>query len=472
MQQLQDILLAPWAIEPAKLREMQAIYTRHVQGDKLDLAAIEARLGRPLANEQQEYQIREGGVAVLPIEGVIAPKANMFMRISGGTSTQLLQKQIESAMVDPRVRSLILAIDSPGGSVFGTPELAASIDELARIKPIVSVSDARMLSAAYWIGSAANAIYVTGLTVEVGSIGVVATHNYDARAAEGTTEITAGKYKRIATSNAPLTAEGQQYLQDHVDHVYTVFVNAVAQHRGTDVDTVLEHMADGRVFIGQQAIDAGLVDGVSTIDAMVEKLASDPEAFTKRRKAKVAALASSPAPGPVPLPSPSPTLQGVSMNRQDLAAQHPELLQTILAEGAASERTRIQSVKSALIPGHEALIESLMFDGKTSGGDAALQVNAAERLVREKQGAAANSEAPKPAPQAAAPAVDPAVQAQANAQAEQARMAALPVEERCKAIWESNTQIRGEFSSLAAYTALTKAEEAKKVRVLGSKQAA
>ena len=82
---LLDIVTAPWAIEPDRLREILAVYDTHLRGDKLDLAAIEARLGKPLANDQQEYSIRDGGVAVLPIEGVIAPKANMFTRISGGS---------------------------------------------------------------------------------------------------------------------------------------------------------------------------------------------------------------------------------------------------------------------------------------------------------------------------------------------------------------------------------------------------
>lgn len=464
--QLLDILLAPWAIEPTKLRELQAIYTKHLHGEEIDLAAIEARLGRPLANEQQEYSIQDGGVAILAIEGVIAPKANLFMRISGGASTQLLQKQVESAMVDPRVRSLIIAADSPGGSVFGTPELAKTIFDAAQVKPIVTVSDARMASAMYWIGSAANAVFVSGPTVEVGSIGVVATHSYNPRAAEGTTEITAGKYKRIATGNAPLSAEGREYLQAQVDHVYTVFVNAVAEHRGVSADTVLEHMADGRVFIGQQAIDAGLVDGMSTVDAVAEKLATDPSAFAKRRKAKVAALA-----GPSAKSQPPKPKQEIPMDATQLKAEHPAVYQAILQEGAAGERARIQAVEASLIPGHEALVASLKFDGKTSGGDAALAVNAAERQIRERQGAAESRDAPKPAAQVP-PVTVPTTAAgeDTKAKAEKERVAALPLEERCKALWDANTEgVRADHVDLAGFTAYTRAAEAGRVRQIGRK---
>ena len=78
---------------------------------------------------QQEYTVEPGGIAVLRMSGVIAPKANLFMQVSGGMSTQMATRQLESAITDPRVRAVVLAIDSPGGTrlrvdvdVFGTYE--------------------------------------------------------------------------------------------------------------------------------------------------------------------------------------------------------------------------------------------------------------------------------------------------------------------------------------------------------------
>ena len=481
-----DLITAPWALAPEKLREIQAIYATHLRGEKIDVDAIEARLGRPLANDQQDYQIREGGVAVLSLEGVMAPKANLFMRVSGGVSTQLANTQIESAIADPRVTALVLAIDSPGGSVFGTPELAATVRELSAIKPIVTVTDATLASAAYWVGAAANGIYISGPTVQVGSIGVVASHRYDPKAAGTVTEITAGKYKRIASDTGPLSPEGLAYLQGHVDHLYSVFVDAVASYRGTTPESVLANMADGRIFIGQQAIDHGLVDGYSTVDAMVLQLAANPAKYARRSKASFAdglspkspaasagVQTSADSPEPVLL-EPSPTANTrIPMDRSTLEQQHPALfalLQTeFMAAGATAERSRIQAVESALIPGHEALIATLKFDGKSSGGDAALAVNQAERALRTSQGAAANADAPKPVANTPAPTVDAGAAAQASA--EKQRVDSLPVEERCQAQWEASAEIRTEFASLADYTALVKAEQAGKVRVLGKKAA-
>lgn len=414
MSSLIDLLRSPWAIVPDRLTEIQSIYATHLKGAKVDLDAIEARLGRPLANEQQDYEVRDGGVAVLSISGAIANKANMFTRVSGGASAQLLQQQVESMRADPSVRAVVLDFDTPGGSVLGIPALAESIKALAGEKPTVACCTGTMASAGYWLGSAANAIYISGLTDYVGSIGVVATHNYDPRSANvKTTEITAGKYKRMGSGNAPLNAEGQAYIQSQVDEIYRVFVETVAQNRKVSAEQVLEHMADGKLFIGQQAIDAGLVDGVATVDAMVAKLAENPSQFAGRRKARIAAgqdhqTAGAAADEPV-IEEPVAQIetfvipQGVTMNPQEIAAkfaaEHPEAVAIVRAEGAEGERARIQAVREQAMPGHEALIEALAADGKTTGPEAAVQVLAAERS--RVAGVASAREADAPAPVAA-----------------------------------------------------------------------
>lgn len=428
-----DLLRSPWAILPDRLLEIQAVYATHLRGEKIDVDAIEARLGRPLASEQQEYQVREGGVAVLNIEGVMAPKANLFMRVSGGMSTQMMGRQIESAIADARVRALVLVVDSGGGSTIGSPELAATVRELAAIKPIVTVTDGTMASAAYWVGSAANAVFATGPTIQVGSIGVVATHSYTPNGSTATTEITAGRYKRMGTSAKPLDEEGAAYIQQMVDHLYAVFVDAVADHRGVDAKTVLDHMADGRVFVGQQALDAGLIDGFATVDAIVERLAANPAEFAARRKAKVAALGNprqqpagaqasgNPTPEPVLLDPPATAAQeGNPMDIKTLAEQHPELLAAIQADartaGATAEQARVAAVRAQAMPGHEALIEQLAADGKTTGPEAAMAVLAAERATREAAAAAFVADAPEAAASSAAPSdnrpTDKAAQAQ------------------------------------------------------------
>jgi signal peptide peptidase SppA len=273
--QLLKMLNAPWAIVPDKLLEIREIYFAHLRGEQIDLRAIEARLGKPLDNPKQGYEVVDG-VAVLPIEGVIAKRMNLFTRISGGTSTQLLERDFKAALEDRVVHSILLSVDSPGGNVDGVFELARTIFEARGRKPIVALGNGMMASAAYWIASAADRVLITGETTQVGSIGVVATHTDISKAEEmrgvKTTEITAGKYKRLASEHKPLSDEARAAIQEQVDYVYSVFVNEVARHRGTDVETVLVKMADGRIFLGSKAVEAGLVDGFSTEADLIHRL--------------------------------------------------------------------------------------------------------------------------------------------------------------------------------------------------------
>jgi signal peptide peptidase SppA len=246
-----DLLTGPWAIAPDKLLELQAIYATHFRGDKIDLPALEARLGRPLAHEQQDYRIEPGGVAVLSLSGVMAPKANLFSAVSGGISTQKATVQLESAVADPRVKSIVLHLDSPGGNVLGTPEFGAAIYQLSQEKPIVAYSDGMLCSAAYWAGSAACAVYISGPVVQVGSIGVVHSRTYNPTTPVVEENITAGKYKRLSTGREPYSPEARAVVQADVDYLYSLFVDTVAQYRSTTTEQVLAHMADGRVFRGQ-----------------------------------------------------------------------------------------------------------------------------------------------------------------------------------------------------------------------------
>lgn len=267
-----DILTSPWAIVPEKLYEIQEIYSTHLRGDKIDLAAIEAKIGKPLENEAKNYDVTND-MAVISIHGVTAKRANMFMRISGGVSTELAGRDITETLNDPDIKGLVLDIDSPGGTVDGTLELANIIFEGREKKPIIAYSDGMMASAAYWIGSAAHEIHISGDTVQTGSIGVVATHidysQYEKKLGIKTTEVYAGKYKRLVSQYKPLSKDGKDELQNRVDYLYSVFVDTIARHRGESSDTVLENMADGKVFIGNQGITAGLVDGVSTLDRLI-----------------------------------------------------------------------------------------------------------------------------------------------------------------------------------------------------------
>lgn len=410
-----DVLTGPWAIAPDKLLEIQSIYAAHLRGERTDLAALEARLGKPLANEQQKYRIEQGGVAVLSLSGVMAPKANLFSAISGGMSTQMAAVQLESAAIDERVKAIVLHLDSPGGQVTGTPEFADTIHSIALQKPLVTFSDGLLCSAAYWAGAAGNAIYISSNVVQVGSIGVIHSRSYNPNSTAAEDTVVAGKYKRLASNNEPYSAESRAIVQADVDYVYSLFVDTVARYRGTNSEQVLQHMADGRVFRGQQALDAGLVDAVCTLDALIEQLASNPSAAMQRKRAVFRTNTNTPKPSKPPKEramsdTTTPVATGNTLiTRATLEQEHPALFAQVRAEfsalGASQERERIQAVLAVGdgLPGHEALLQGLAFDGKTDGAKAALAVLAAEKQTRAAAIAAHRSDAPPAAKPSAAP---------------------------------------------------------------------
>ena len=271
-----SLLTSPWAIMPEKLIEIHAIYSAHLRGEKVDIEALEARLGQPLKKDSQGYENR-GGVAIVPIEGPLAKKMNLFTQISGGSSMQLVERDIHMALADSAVKGIILNVDSPGGTVDGVQSLAQVISQARESKPVVSWTGGMMASAAYWAGSAAQSVWISGDTPVIGSIGVVAAHvdvsQYEAKLGIKTTEIYSGKFKRIDSQYSPLTKDGKQYIQDQTDYLYAIFVQNVAAQRGVSESQVLTNMADGRIFMGKQAVSAGLVDGVATLDSLIADLA-------------------------------------------------------------------------------------------------------------------------------------------------------------------------------------------------------
>jgi signal peptide peptidase SppA len=403
-----DIVTAPWALQPEKLREIRDIYATHLRGEKIDIAALEARVGQPLANNQtRDYEVVDG-VAIISVDGVIAPKANLFMQISGGASAQIIERQVREAAADPYVRSILLDIDSPGGSVQGVPEVAAAVRAAAEAKPVVAWTAGTMASGAYWIASAADRVYISNGTAVVGSIGVVGTHVDISRAEQSrgvkTTEITAGKYKRIASSYEPLSAEGRDTLQAQVDAIYEVFVDAVADGRGVDVQTVLSEMADGRIFIGRQAVQAGLADGVLSRDALLEQLASGE--YGKRRAAHQVTAGA-------PVPSSTTEPKGVHMEPSKpitvdvIKAEHPAVADALIAqgrqEGAQAERERIRGVEAAALRGFESIVDVAKWDGTSSGDQVAGRIVAAQKADQAAALKSLHEQAPAPVAAAAAP---------------------------------------------------------------------
>lgn len=491
-----DILTSPWAIMPEKLLEITDIYATHLRGEKIDIKGIEARLGHSLENEQRGYDV-VNNVAIVPVQGVLARRMNMFHRISGGSSMQMILNDFLEAMDDESVNAIILDVDSPGGTVDGTADLARAIYDARGTKPIVTLANGLMASAGYWIGSASDKIYIGNETTAVGSIGVVTSHTdyseYYKKQGVKITDIYAGKYKRINSENKPLSKEGKQVIQDQVDYLYSIFVSTIAKHRGVSVQTVLDDMADARMFVGQQAIDAGLVDGVSTMSALIESLSGgDLKDLVDEKNIEIKVDGTLPAfdfnfliEDEIKTEIPDQPGQEYSSNYKGtnmteitkgyILDKHPDIAEALREEGrasvdvakiaseaAANERERVKGVFDQSMPGHEAMISDLAFDGKTTGPEAAVKILQAEKSKLVNVDQAMDLDAQDMS------GVAPSSERQTTAKATVDPDA--PIEERAKAEWSNSPSIRSEFLSFDNYIAFKKADEEGLIKIRGGKK--
>lgn len=468
-----DILTSPWAIMPPKLREIEAIYAAHMRGPKVDWKGIRDKIEAAQTGWEQKqeaqgpkpYDLVEG-VAVIDVSGVLTKQTTPCSWLFGGTSMQEIGGALREALADAAVASILLRVDSPGGTVDGTQELADLVHASRGEKRIVAYTDGTMCSAAYWIASAADEIVISGDTVHVGSIGVVATHvdqsKMDEMLGEKYTEITAGKYKLLASSHAALADEGRQYMQEMVDHLYAVFLESVARNRGIDMGKALS-MADGKIFLGKQALAAGLADGVSALDGLLENMAAGGQQNSYQNQGQIFNL--------------SPQKEE-PMDLQELKTKHSAVYEEALAagkaaaapdiaqaaeaakaQGAQKERERITAIRALAVPGYEKMIDAAIADGALSAGDVALQIVAAEKAART--GKLADYVSDGAAAAAVPAAAVPAVTDKGTAGDDD-----LPVEEQAAREYRTKKEIREEFATQESYVAYRKAAAEGRVKIL------
>jgi protease-4 len=197
--------------------------------------------------------LRFGGsrVARLTVSGVIS-------------DDRKLDEAVTRLADNDRVKALILAIDSPGGSVAGGEGLHDAIARVAARKPVVAVMGGTAASAAYMIAVPAARIFARegtltgsiGVLLETGEVsGLLKTIGVNAEA------ITSGPLKDQPSLIRPLTQQGKDVLQGLVMDMYDQFVGMVASGRHMDAARVRE-LADGRAYTGRQALKLGLVDAI------------------------------------------------------------------------------------------------------------------------------------------------------------------------------------------------------------------
>ena len=291
-----EFLSTPWALMPERLNALTAVLARWSQGVPATEAVMDRIDADRTAREARRQAVSSaagGGIAVLPLYGVITQRGNLVDDVSGpgSVSTQVFAQALRQALADDTVSQILIDIDSPGGSVYGVSELADEIAAARTQKPVVAIANSLAASAAYWLGAQADELYVTP-GGEVGSIGVWQAHfDYSqALAAEGVTPtlISAGKYKVEGNPYAPLDEEAQGFMQSRVNDYYGTFTKAIARGRAAPIAQVRDGMGQGRVLGADAALAENMVDGVSTFDGVLKQMRSRARANAKPKVSRLA----------------------------------------------------------------------------------------------------------------------------------------------------------------------------------------
>lgn len=268
----------PWFMEPSAYQALRVLVFR------TDLAAhIAERRSRMFDDDHKEKAAdtlteilpAKGGrnIAKIALTGTLMKSQSSF----GGTSTVQARREINAAANDSTVQGILLAIDSPGGTVAGTAELGDTIKSAARQKPVYAWVDGLAASAAYWAASQADMIYAGNRMAQVGSIGTYfpaydVSKQFEADGIK-THLFTTGPFKGMGVEGTAITEEQAAHLQERVNGMQAHFDTAVRTGRGLSA-TELTAVRSGAVYPATEALDRRLIDGTKTLEQTLAALAA------------------------------------------------------------------------------------------------------------------------------------------------------------------------------------------------------
>lgn len=277
-----------WAIEPTAAGALIAVaketdLVRHV---------AEAERSEPRAEVQMMTAGLNQKIAVVHLQGTLMKAASSM---GGATSTVAARREIRKAASDPEVSAIMIAIDSPGGTVSGTSDLGSDIAAANKKKPVWAYAQDLCASAAYWCASQAERIYANDKTALVGSIGTLLVVYDQSAAAEAngikTLVFGTGPIKGAGTPGAPVSDEQKAYFRGIVDDSQVHFDSAVKRGRGM-TDAKLEKAKTGGVFSADDAISMGLIDGIKSFEAVMTELATEARRRNRAESTRATAITS------------------------------------------------------------------------------------------------------------------------------------------------------------------------------------
>lgn len=263
-----------WSIEPKAAERFQQML-RSIKWES-HIRDAQSRIDEGEHRRGGGYELTADGVAIVDLEGVLTKYGSSLSTAGSTVAFRSTLRSLKRAHESGQVKSAMIVIESPGGSTMGTPEAAEEVASLASVMPVTAYIEDIGASAAYWIASQADRI-VANASAMVGSIGTYFAVDDVSQAFTDkgikTHLFTTGKHKGAGYQGTELTEEQQAEFQSLVERMNAPFVKAVGEARGLDGEA-LEHVTDGRVWRGDEAVAVGLIDAVMTYDDALAELSS------------------------------------------------------------------------------------------------------------------------------------------------------------------------------------------------------
>jgi len=340
------------------------------------------------------------GVAVIDVSGVVLREEDDACEYFGGCSTVRISRQLSEAVKNPEVKSILLFVNSPGGQVNGTAELADQIYAARQVKPVYSYISGDGYSGGYWIPSQAEKVYMHE-AAGAGAIGVC--YPLGGESSDWIiSNVSPNKHPEVNSDAA------KAQMQTFVDELGKIFVRSVARGRGVEESEVLAKFGQGDIFIAAKAVENGLADGVMSFEAVLQLLQSYKPAGDANQTTEVDMANTTTA-------APSAEMVDTMEITKDWLMQNmPDLYEQIRTEGADVESER-QVELEAMVPADEeekAAIVAARKDRKMTAAKLALNMRIAAqnkeqaRIQAAAAARAADSEAVVIPVTAAAPTVD------------------------------------------------------------------
>lgn len=206
-------------------------------------------------------KIISDGIAVIPIQGEVGISEGDGIFVSGVSATKIVES-LEKANENSGIKAIILDINSGGGAVVATREIARAVKEIK--KPVIALIRDIGASGAYWIASSADWIIADEMSI-TGSIGVYSSYLEFSGLLErynvSYERLIAGEYKDIGVPYRKLTEKEKGMMQQKLDLIHELFVKEIARNRNLDEKKVRE-LANGFFVLGIEAKESGLIDQI------------------------------------------------------------------------------------------------------------------------------------------------------------------------------------------------------------------